>query len=143
MRTKRDAANGTNVDGGIARLRGIGEPPSVSILGHAPEAVKGDEGQSVCPYITPDETARLLGLTRTRCYQLLRNGTIPNARLGESYVIHRAEVLYYREHGRTYSSLQTMLHDLLGQLRSLTAVADKLLSGDVDLVVSARPRKGE
>jgi excisionase family DNA binding protein len=43
-------------------------------------------------YYTPDETAEMIGVSRSAVYRLLRNGIIPSIRIGKRFVLPCAAV---------------------------------------------------
>jgi excisionase family DNA binding protein len=50
------------------------------------------KSQSNRATFTPGELTRILGLSRTGVYAALRDGTIPNVRIGRRFVVPKAAV---------------------------------------------------
>ena len=61
------------------------------------------------PIITITEAAEICGLSRTKASQLVRGNVIPSSTDATgALVLHRAEVIFWRDHGRTQDWLGAM-----------------------------------
>jgi excisionase family DNA binding protein len=57
-------------------------------------------------YLSPDQTAELLGLGRTTTYQLLRDGEVPSFKYGRRRIVARRDIEAWLERHRVDSSEQ-------------------------------------
>jgi excisionase family DNA binding protein len=60
---------------------------------------------------TPGELTRVLGLSRTGVYAALRDGTIPNVRIGRRFVVPKAAVeSWFAKIGQQGAKTETSRH---------------------------------
>lgn len=58
-------------------------------------------------FLSPDQTAELLGLGRTTAYQLLRDGEIPSFKYGRRRIVARRDIEAWLERHRVDGPEQT------------------------------------
>lgn len=83
--------------------------------------------------LSVSDCAELIGISVAKAYEWLNAGLIPCQRNGRRFVIHRAEVEAWLEHGR--AQLQPERRPV-----STVDLASLLLSGEVELVINVRRR---